>query len=149
MCPGIERISSSLQVNCFFLVYNIVVNYVSSLLTLFILGCVSEAKYECIGLGGINDHYKDPWGQPIVYNQPAFQIVLKAFRLGGLVNQCKEYGVMHDAGNAILHWMYNFPALWLRIGSNEFWQSDLLGVHRVEKTEFDDAIMKGTKRQQN
>ena len=64
------------------------------------------ANYECIGAGGVDDHYNYPWGQPIVYNQPAFQIVLKAFRLGGLVKQCREYGVTHDAGNAILHWMY-------------------------------------------
>jgi len=55
--------------------------------------------------------YMYPWGQPVVYSRGALARAAVGFRLGGLVKQCLEYGVTHDAGNAIFHWMMQFPEL--------------------------------------
>ena len=55
--------------------------------------------------------YMYPWGQPVVYSRGALMRAATGFRLGGLVKQCLEYGVTHDVGNAIYHWMMQFPEL--------------------------------------
>jgi hypothetical protein len=51
------------------------------------------------------------WGQPVVYNRAAFELVIPGLQNDGLVKQCLEYEVTHDVGNAIFHWMYSIPAV--------------------------------------
>jgi hypothetical protein len=35
--------------------------------------------------------------------------------MGGLLDTCREFGVYQDVGNAIFHWMYSLPNLWIDI----------------------------------
>eukprot|EP00979_Chaetoceros_neogracilis_P005527 scaffold1003_cov171-Chaetoceros_neogracile.AAC.4 len=55
------------------------------------------------------------WGQPVVYNWAAFELVIPGLQNDGLVKQCLEYEGTHDVGNAIFHWMYSIPAVRFRV----------------------------------
>ena len=58
------------------------------------------------------DHqYYYPWGQPIVYSKSALKRVIPGFKMNGFRLQCKEYGITHDVGNQIFHWMYQMPVI--------------------------------------
>ena len=64
-----------------------------------------QSPYLC----STDQAYRYPWGQPVIYSQAAFRMLLPGFRAGGLVRQCLEFNVTHDAGNPIVHWMYQIP----------------------------------------
>eukprot|EP00557_Chaetoceros_sp_GSL56_P008837 CAMPEP_0176499984 /NCGR_PEP_ID=MMETSP0200_2-20121128/13255_1 /TAXON_ID=947934 /ORGANISM="Chaetoceros sp., Strain GSL56" /LENGTH=451 /DNA_ID=CAMNT_0017898513 /DNA_START=1 /DNA_END=1352 /DNA_ORIENTATION=- len=70
----------------------------------------SLSSYRC----SRDEDFKYPWGQPVIYNQAAFQMVIPGLQLNGLVQQCLEYNVTHDVGNALFHWMYSIPSARVR-----------------------------------
>lgn len=77
-------------------------------------------------------NYSYSWGQMVAYNRRTLQHIRRGLELGGLVKQCVEYGVFHDVGNAIFHWMYQLPDLRLFLGNRPSWpQPWFLGVHGV------------------
>jgi hypothetical protein len=78
--------------------------------------------------------FQYPWGQPVIYNDVALRYISSGLRLGGLTKQCEEFQVTHDAGNAIIHWMYSIPEVRIRIPlkPNSF-QPKSFGVHGVAK----------------
>jgi hypothetical protein len=91
-------------------------------------GYWKDAPYRC----SKQQDFLYPWGQPVVYNRAAFDRVVSAFRLGGLVKQCLEYDVTHDAGNAILHWMLSLSSLRIPMSSvTRGYHNDTIGVHGV------------------
>uniref|UniRef100_A0A7S3DPD0 Hexosyltransferase n=1 Tax=Entomoneis paludosa TaxID=265537 RepID=A0A7S3DPD0_9STRA len=53
--------------------------------------------------------FKYPWGQPIIYSKPALQEVSNGFALKAMSDICQKFGITHDVGNPILHWMYLLP----------------------------------------
>jgi hypothetical protein len=69
-----------------------------------------SAGYRC----SRDEDFQYPWGQPAIYNQAALQLVIPGLQLNGLVQQCLEYNVTHDVGNAIFHWMYSIPSTRIR-----------------------------------
>ena len=52
-----------------------------------------------------------PWGNPVMYNRGAMQRIHRGLQLGAIQKQCEAYTVTHDAGNAVVHWMYSLPVL--------------------------------------
>jgi hypothetical protein len=81
--------------------------------------------------------YMYPWGMPVIYSRQALLSLQNGLRLGGLTKQCIAFGVTHDVGNAIFHWMYQIPNVRLP------WPSDTngkkrtsLGVHAVGRVGF-------------
>lgn len=71
----------------------------------------NDPNYTC----SITDHnFTYPWGQPVFYTRGALQLVASGLRAGGLMKQCEEFQVTHDAGNAIFHWMYSIPEVRVR-----------------------------------
>lgn len=69
-----------------------------------------QAGYRC----SRDEDFKYPWGQPAIYNQAALKMIIPGLELNGLVQQCLEYDVTHDVGNAIFHWMYSIPGTRIR-----------------------------------
>jgi hypothetical protein len=61
-----------------------------------------------------NHNYTYPWGQPVFYTHGALAYIRNGLQAGGLVKQCLEYNVTHDAGNAVFHWMYSIPEVRIR-----------------------------------
>ena len=79
--------------------------------------------------------YRYPWGQPVVYTRPALAMIQPGLRAGALVKQCLEFDVTHDAGNPIVHWMYQIPDMPTRF---HMWPSDemnseVLAVHGITR----------------
>jgi hypothetical protein len=59
------------------------------------VGYLGRPNYTC----AIDDaNFTYLWGQPVFYTRAALQHVSNGFRAGGLVKQCIEYQVTHDAG---------------------------------------------------
>ncbi|CAB9501364.1 expressed unknown protein [Seminavis robusta] len=83
-----------------------------------------------------SDNWKYPWGQPVFYNQAAFELLLPAWKAGAMTKQCKEFDLYaHDTGNALLHWMFGIPALWMRNPASvkSGMRNDFLGMHSVSR----------------
>jgi hypothetical protein len=75
-----------------------------------------------------------PWGMPVIYSRQALLSMQNGFRFGGLTKQCNEFGVTHDVGNAIFHWMYQVPNV--RIpwpASTKDMKTTSLGAHAIGK----------------
>jgi hypothetical protein len=53
--------------------------------------------------------YMYPWGQPAMYSRAGLERMSKVFEMGAITKQCKAFGVTHDAGNPIVHWMLLLP----------------------------------------
>jgi hypothetical protein len=70
-----------------------------------------KLEYQC----RTDPQFLDAWGQPMIYSRGALEKVYRGLRLEGVTKQCEEYSVLHDVGNAILHWMYSLPELRIRI----------------------------------
>lgn len=73
---------------------------------------LQNPKYKCTTT---NNNYTYPWGQPVFYTHGALTYISNGLRAGGLVKQCNEFEVTHDAGNAVLHWMFSIPEVRIRI----------------------------------
>ena len=87
-------------------------------------------------------NYSYPWGQMAAYNRRTLAHVRRGLELGGLVKQCVEYGVAHDVGNALFHWMYQLPELRLFIGNRPTApQRWFVGAHGVGRCENRDCPM--------
>ena len=96
-----------------------------------------HSPYKC----SKDNEFKYPWGQPVVYNRAALERILPGLEQNGLVKQCVEYGVTHDVGNALLHWMYSIPSVkfrfpnakqqltWKRGKRNWKFRGDSIGYH--------------------
>ena len=69
-----------------------------------------RSPYRC----SQDEEYRYPLGLAVVYNRAALERILSGLQQNGLVKQCIEYGVTHDVGNALLHWMYSIPSLKFR-----------------------------------
>jgi hypothetical protein len=85
-----------------------------------------------------NDEYTYPWGMPVLYSKAALLHVSNGFRQGGLVRQCVVFNITHDTGNAMFHWMYSLPSIWLRVPPAPGWlRDDFFGNHGIGRaTEF-------------
>jgi hypothetical protein len=68
-------------------------------------------SYQCSKT--INFTY--PWGRPVLYSRAARKIVQGGWETGGMVQQCLEFKVLHDVGNAIFHWIYSLPVINIRL----------------------------------
>ena len=77
----------------------------------YFLGQYGSQKATSLYSCSRDNEFKYPWGQPVVYNRAALERILPGLQQNGLVKQCMEYGVTHDVGNAILHWMYSIPSV--------------------------------------
>mmetsp|Transcript_19430 Transcript_19430/g.29201 ORF Transcript_19430/g.29201 Transcript_19430/m.29201 type:complete len:428 (+) Transcript_19430:39-1322(+) len=84
--------------------------------------------------------YRYPWGQPVIYSSASLNLIKRGLELGGLVKQCLEYNVTHDAGNAIFHWMYGIPDMAFRVqtfaepeDNTTKRASDVLAVHGIDR----------------
>lgn len=90
--------------------------------------------YQC-PLHNINFTY--PWGQPIFYNQAAFELLMPALKANGHTKQCQEFDLNHDVGNALVNWMFGIPTVWMRNSKASprgiDYRGDYLGVHRVTR----------------
>jgi hypothetical protein len=93
-----------------------------------------KAKYSCSN----ETRFMYPWGMPVIYSRQALLSMQNGFRLGGLTKQCKEFGVTHDSGNGILHWMYQIPNVripWPTVtdvgGAGRMMKSTSFGGHKV------------------
>lgn len=93
-----------------------------------------RASYKCSEL----PDYRYPWGQPVVYSKASLQLIRSGLQAGGLVKQCKEFNVTHDAGNSIFHWMYGLPDYAFKFHmfpgtrvSKEYF--GVHGIHRYDK----------------
>lgn len=69
----------------------------------------ATAPYKC----STDPQWRTHWGQPLLYNQPAFELMVRGCRLGGLVQQCIAFDTYHDVGSSIVHWMFGFR--WLSL----------------------------------
>lgn len=65
---------------------------------------VKDRAYNC---SSNNANYQSAWGQPVIYTRATTELLMNA----NLRQICTEFQVTHDAGNAILHWMYQLPEL--------------------------------------
>ena len=71
----------------------------------------SKKAYNCS-----KDHeFTYPWASLAIYNRYALRLISNGLRLGGLTKQCLEFRVTHDTGNAILHWMYSIPTIFIAV----------------------------------
>jgi hypothetical protein len=93
----------------------------------------SRMAYNCS-----EDHeFTYPWASLAIYNRCALRLISNGLRLGGLTKQCVEFNVTHDTGNAILHWMYTIPTIFISVPlrpdrkKNHFFA--LHGVGRCER----------------
>lgn len=87
-----------------------------------------RTPYNCSN----DPNYTYPHGQPAVYSRAALQRIRNALELGGLVRQCREFGLTHDSGNALLHWMHSLDEIWFRIGDRpDSFRNYYLGSHGV------------------
>mmetsp|Transcript_19743 Transcript_19743/g.29312 ORF Transcript_19743/g.29312 Transcript_19743/m.29312 type:complete len:472 (+) Transcript_19743:116-1531(+) len=80
--------------------------------------------------------YRYPWGQPVIYSKASLNLIKRGFELGGLVKQCLEYNVTHDAGNAIFHWMYGIPDIAIQVqtfAEEGPRASDVLAIHGIDR----------------
>ena len=92
----------------------------------------NEMQYYCVHK---DENFKYPWGQPVIYTRAALRHVESGLRQGGLVKQCLEYNVTHDAGNALLHWMYQLDYIFLRVTSwADSFRNDFLGAHAIGRS---------------
>eukprot|EP00522_Entomoneis_paludosa_P008173 CAMPEP_0172455572 /NCGR_PEP_ID=MMETSP1065-20121228/12133_1 /TAXON_ID=265537 /ORGANISM="Amphiprora paludosa, Strain CCMP125" /LENGTH=535 /DNA_ID=CAMNT_0013208037 /DNA_START=24 /DNA_END=1628 /DNA_ORIENTATION=+ len=81
--------------------------------------------------------FQYPWGQPAMYSKAALNIIVNGFRNQAMTQICKTFGITHDVGNPIMHWMYILPEVQLPRIPNldpEYYGkpggvSHLLGVH--------------------
>jgi hypothetical protein len=98
----------------------------------------SDMQYFC---SHKNNQYTYPWGMPVVYSKAALLLVSNGFRQGGLVSQCVAFNITHDTGNAIYHWMYSLPSIWLRVpGLADWYRDDFFGAHGVGRaTDYKNA----------
>jgi UDP-galactopyranose mutase len=84
--------------------------------------------------------YMYPWGQPVVYSKAALEQVVTGFTLGSVTKQCKVFGVTHDVGNPLVHFMYMMPEVRLPPISPSVPKSwgersnELIGVHAVGRS---------------
>jgi hypothetical protein len=90
-----------------------------------------RGAYKCSDL----PEYRYPWGQPVIYSRAALRRVTPGLRAGGLVKQCIEFDVTHDAGNSIFHWMYQLPDYAIRISMfpGTKVSRDVMGVHGIHR----------------
>jgi hypothetical protein len=79
------------------------------------LGQSSYSNFPDYMCNTTNHNYTYPWGQPVFYTHGALTYIRNGLQAGGLVKQCLEYNVTHDAGNAIFHWMYSIPEVRIRV----------------------------------
>lgn len=96
---------------------------------------LGASPYKC----STDPEWKIFWGQPLLYNQPAFHKMVHVGRLQGLVKQCVEFDVFHDVGNGLIHWMLGFR--WLVLpGVNrkrkDKLKADLLSYHGIGRQPF-------------
>ena len=93
-----------------------------------------RSPYRC----SQDDEYRYPFGLAVVYNRAALERILSGLQQNGLVKQCIEYGVTHDVGNALLHWMYSIPSVRFRfpnakqqLTESKHWnfRDDSIGYH--------------------
>lgn len=105
-------------------------------------GLQQESTYNC--------SYAYRWGQVSIYNRATLQKIQRGLEMGGLLDICREYGVYQDVGNAIFHWMYSLPNLWVNISPYCFrpvrkHNRDNFGCHGVGKAGSDrfDLSMRG------
>ena len=93
-----------------------------------------RSPYQCTG---DLPNFTYPWGQPVFYNRAAFELLQPAFAAGAMTQLCRDFGLYaHDTGNALLHWMFSIPAIWMRNPNNVKtggYRSDFLGMHRVSR----------------
>jgi hypothetical protein len=80
--------------------------------------------------------YRYPWGQPAMYSRAGLERISRSFQMGATTKQCQAFGVTHDVGNPIVHWMVGLPVV--RLPSIESsppatFTGLLLGVHGVGK----------------
>lgn len=90
-----------------------------------------RADYICSS----TDEFRYPWGQPVIYSRAALHLVEPGLRAGGLVKQCLEFQVTHDAGNSIFHWMYQIPdfAIKFHMFPGEGIRKEYFGVHGIHR----------------
>lgn len=90
-----------------------------------------RSPYKCSEL----PEYRYPWGQPVVYSQAALVRIKPGLRAGGLVKQCIEFDLTHDAGNSIFHWMYQLPDYAIRISMfpSDQVPREVFGVHGIHR----------------
>jgi hypothetical protein len=90
-----------------------------------------SGAYKCSS----KDEFRYPWGQPVIYSRAALELVTPGFRAGGLVKQCNEFLVTHDAGNSIFHWMYQIPdyAIKFHMFPGDRVKSEAFGVHGINR----------------
>jgi hypothetical protein len=99
----------------------------------------AKSPYHCSN----EPRFMYPWGMPVIYSRQALQSLQNGFRLGGLTKQCIEFGVTHDVGNSIFHWMYQIPNVrmpWPAVTDlgekRVLMKSTSLGAHKVGSKRF-------------
>jgi hypothetical protein len=96
-----------------------------------------------------------PWGQPAIYSKAGLKLMSKAFQMGAVSKQCQAFGVTHDVGNPIVHWMLGLPQIrlptipdlppkdWTGINAEDHkaLQSthELLGTHGIGRSDTPNA----------
>ena len=85
-----------------------------------------KRTYNC------SDEILYPWGQPAIYTHSTLQYIQNGLKHGGITKQCLEYGVLHDVGNALFHFMYQLDYIYLDVASfmGNF-REELYGMHRI------------------
>ena len=100
-----------------------------------------QSAYKC----SRGESFTYPHGQPVVYSAAGLRRIQNGLELGGLVKQCREFDVTHDAGNAIFHWMYSLPDSWIRMPQRADRQRNhfvaLHGIGRCPKGQCDMAYI--------
>ena len=93
---------------------------------------LDKSAYKC----SLDESFTYPHGQPVVYSAAGLRRIQNGLELGGLVKQCREFDVTHDAGNAILHWMYSLPDARIRMRQRPSrFRNDLIAVHGIGRCE--------------
>ena len=84
-------------------------------------GIWAQAAYQCSS----DVEYRYPWTWVSAYSQGALKHIYNGLRAGGLLDQCREYGVIsdshslsQDAGGAIFNWMFSLPTIPIGVADN-------------------------------
>lgn len=57
----------------------------------------------------IDKNYLYPWGQPVVYSKAGLERIKNGLKFNAMTKICSSFGITHDVGNPIMHWMYMLP----------------------------------------
>jgi hypothetical protein len=61
-----------------------------------------KRKYRRYNCTTNNPNYTYPWGQPVIYPLVTLEYIINGLHAGGLVKQCNEFFVTHDAGKLVI-----------------------------------------------